>query len=141
MQNPEDHEPCPHCGRFKNRGVSIDAVILRNNKVLLIKRRNSPFKGMWALPGGYVEFNENANETIKREVKEETNLDVVTSELSDVYTDPKRDPRSTISLAYVVKATGNTKPGDDASEVEWFKLDKLPKLAFDHEQIITECTS
>ena len=135
----KNNEPCPVCGRFNNRGATIDAVIIRDDKILLIKRGTDPFKGFWALPGGYVEWDESTEDTVAREVKEELGLTVLSCELIGVYSAPGRHPKQAINMAYSVVASGNPKAGDDALEFKWFLLDNLPdELAFDHEKIISE---
>ena len=134
-----NNEPCPKCGRFNNRGVSVDAVIIKDNKILLIKRGVNPFQGYWALPGGYVEWDESTEEAVAREVSEEIGLTVESCKLIGVYSSPDRHPKQVINIAYRVTTSGNPKAGDDASEYKWFSMDNMPdKLAFDHERIITE---
>lgn len=88
MNQLSKNEPCPHCGRFANRGVSIDAVILKNEEVLLIKRGVEPNKGFWGTPGGYVEWDESAEDAATREVKEETGLNVQNLKLVGVKSSP-----------------------------------------------------
>lgn len=119
------------------RSIASDTVLIEKGKILLIKRGNEPFKDMWALPGGRVENNETTEECAIREMKEETGLQVKIIKLIGVYSDPKRDPRGIVSVAYLVKRiSGSLKSGDDAKEAKWFELVNLPKLAFDHEKII-----
>jgi 8-oxo-dGTP diphosphatase len=129
---------CPHCGRYNNRAVTMDAVIVNDkNQILLVKRGNEPFKGLWSNAGGYLDHDETTEEATTREVKEETGLDVESIKFLNVYTNPNRHPNQAISVAYVVKVTGEPKAADDAVEVKWFDLTNLPKpLAFDHEIII-----
>lgn len=132
-------EQCPECGRFNNRGTSIDAVIVVDDKILLIKRGSNPFKGFWALPGGYVEWDESVEETVKREVQEELGVIVESSKLIGVYSKPNRHPKQVINMAYAVKITGSLKAGDDAMVYKWFLFDSLPdELAFDHKIIIND---
>lgn len=138
MSELANYQPCPHCGRYKNRRVAVDAVIVQESKILLIKRGVEPFKGMWALPGGGVEFDETAEEALRKEVLEEAGLTVKSMVFLQVYTDPKRDPKQAISLAYVVHAEGEPKAGDDARAYKWFGLHDLPELAFDHGKIIED---
>ncbi len=134
-----NNEPCPNCGRFNNRGVSIDAVIIKDNKILLIKRGINPFQGYWALPGGYVEWNESTEETVAREVSEELGLTVDSCKLIGVYSSPNRHPKQVINIAYQVTTSGNPKAGDDAKEYKWFPMNNMPdELAFDHKRIISE---
>lgn len=135
-------DPCPECGQYKNRGVSVDGIIIRDNKILLIKRGNEPFKGYWALPGGYVDWNESTEEAVAREVLEETGLKVNSCELIGVYSSPNRHPKQVINVAYRVATTGEPKAADDALEFKWCSIDDLPaELAFDHKKIIADCLS
>lgn len=132
-------EQCPECGCFNNRGISIDAVIVSDAKIILIKRGANPFKGFWALPGGYVEWGESTEDTVSREVREELGLSVESCELIGVYSMPSRHPKQVINMAYSVVTSGNPKAGDDALEYEWFSLNDLPnELAFDHKKIISD---
>ena len=123
--------------------VTTDCVIFRHIggklHLLLIKRRNHPFKGCWALPGGFVEMDENLDAAAARELKEETHLEDVKLHQFHTFGEPDRDPRQrTITVAYWgiddsdKIATGD----DDAKEARWFATDKLPELAFDHAIII-----
>ncbi len=131
------NEPCPECGRFDNRGLTIDAVVIKDNKVLLIKRGIEPFKGSWGIPGGYVEWGQTVEVTVKRELKEETGLDAAELKLIGVFSKPNRHPKQAINLGYLVKAEGKLKAGDDAVDANWFDINKLPKkIAFDHKEII-----
>ena len=123
---------------YKNRATTTDALIIKDGKILLIKRMNEPFKNYWAFPGGYIDFNETAEQACKREVKEETNMAVKSLKLLGVYSSPKRDPRQTITIAYIVSVTGKAEAGDDAAEAKWFPLNKLPKLAFDHAKMVKD---
>lgn len=131
---------CPHCGRFANRGVSIDSVIVKGNKVLLIQRGVEPHKGFWGIPGGYVGWDESAEDTVKREVKEETNLDVTEVKLVGVYSSPSRHPKQVINIVYLVQVkNGGLKHGDDALDAKWVSFDELPeKMALDHKQSIQD---
>ena len=125
--------------------VTADAVVFRKNnknewEVLLIKRKNEPFAGMWALPGGFMDMNETTLETAKRELEEETGLKDV--DLKQLYTFDTigRDPRGrTVSVTYYGTTDMNhsvVKGGDDAAEARWFNVKDLPELAFDHREPI-----
>jgi len=122
-------------------GLTVDLVILYNGGVVLVKRRNDPYKGYWALPGGFVEYGEKVEDAAVREAREETGLDVKLLKLIGVYSDPNRDPRGhTVTVAFLARGKGNLKGGDDASEARVFKLDEIKnlKLAFDHKEIIED---
>jgi len=134
-----NNEPCATCGRYKNRRVAVDAIIVQDNNILLIKRAVDPFKDFWALPGGGIDFDQTAVEALCLEVKEEVGLTVVSSEFLNIYTDPARDPKQVIALAYIVKTKGIPKAGSDAQACKFFPINTLPQpLAFDHAQIIQD---
>lgn len=119
--------------------LTVDAVLLKGNDVLLVKRGREPFKGAWAIPGGFVEVGERTEDAVRRELAEETGLKGDIVDLLGVYSDPDRDPRGhTVSVVYVLKVGGiiAIAAGDDADEARWFALDKLPPLAFDHARIL-----
>ncbi len=125
---------------MKSIHVTVDAVVIDNGKILLVKRGIESFKGMWALPGGHVDYGERVEEAVKREAKEETGLDVAVVKLIGVYSDPKRDPRGhTVGVAYLCETKGKKpKAGDDAAAAWWWPLDDLPELAFDHKVIVED---
>lgn len=130
-------QQCSDCGRYDNRGVSVDAVIQRAGKLLLIKRGSEPFKGFWALPGGFVGWDETVEQAVAREVAEETTLTATRTTQMPVLSDPARHPRQVINIPFIVEAEGQPVAGDDALEVAWFGWEELPsELAFDHEQIV-----
>ena len=124
--------------------LSVDAVVFGYESeiisVLLIKRKYEPFKGKWAIPGGFVLESESLEEAVQRELKEETGIEIDYLEQLYTFGNPKRDPRSrVVSVAYF----GLIKPSafkifasTDAEEVQWFKITELPDLSFDHEQIL-----
>ncbi|QLJ53309.1 MAG: ADP-ribose pyrophosphatase [Candidatus Fermentimicrarchaeum limneticum] len=121
------------------RPATVDAVIIDGSRVLLVKRRFEPFKGRWALPGGFVDDNETVEQAVGREALEETSLKVKVKKIIGVYSDPRRDRRGNITVAFLVKFVGGKLgKGDEAKEVKWFKLDELPPLAFDHAKIIKD---
>lgn len=125
----------------KSPKLTVDAVIEREDKVLLIKRKNEPHKGLWALPGGFVEYGEDVESAVKREVKEETNLDLKIKRLLGVYSAPGRDPRGhTVSICFIAEAAGSEERGSDASDARFFDLReaKNKNLAFDHIHILED---
>jgi len=125
--------------------ITVDAVIFKkigiSSELLLIKRKANPFKDKWALPGGFLEVTESLIEGAKRELKEETGVEIEDLEQIRTYGDVNRDPRGrTISVAYIgfLEKEVVIKAGDDAKEAAWFNIDKLPELAFDHSKIIKD---
>lgn len=140
MEELPKNQPCPHCGRWANRAVSIDAVIIKDGKVLLIQRGVEPNKGFWGTPGGHVDWDESVEDAVRREVKEETNLDVTSMKLVGVYSDPKRHPKQVINLVHLVHvADGALQHGDDTTDAQWFDLNHLPEqMALDHRQNISD---
>lgn len=127
--------------------VCTDIILIKteNNQdyILLIERRNDPYKNLWALPGGFVDENESLENAAKRELQEETMVDNIELEQFKSYGNLGRDPRGhTISVIFHAKVSNNikVKAGDDAKNAGWFPLNKLPELAFDHNKIIREFT-
>ncbi|HEC96325.1 MAG TPA: NUDIX hydrolase [Euryarchaeota archaeon] len=120
--------------------VAVDGVVIKDRKILLVKRGKDPFKGKYALPGGFVEYGERVEDAVIREVFEETNVKVKIKDLLGVYSDPNRDPRGhVISIAFLLEyVSGEPAGGDDAAEASWFDIDNLPPLAFDHDKIIKD---
>ena len=125
---------------YKSPSLAVDGVIIKDNRILLIKRKNDPYKEKWAIPGGFVEYGERTEDAVLREVKEETGLEAKIDKLVGVYSDPKRDPRKhVVSITYLLKdISGKEKEGDDAKEARWWGVNKLPELAFDHKYIISD---
>lgn len=125
--------------------VTVDAVIFKeagnDHHILLIQRKNDPFKGQWALPGGFVDEHEDLKDAAMRELEEETSLKVTEMEQLGAFGKPHRDPRHhTVSVAYMGFAAGDdeVKGADDANDARWFSILRLPELAFDHTDIINE---
>ncbi|MHA1525778.1 MAG: NUDIX domain-containing protein [Promethearchaeota archaeon] len=123
--------------------LTVDAVILYNSKdIILIRRKNPPFQGDLALPGGFVDIGETVENACIREAQEETNLKVKITKLIGIFSDPKRDPRGhTVTIAFLcepVDKRRKLKAQDDAADVEIVPLIEIPKLklAFDHMEII-----
>jgi len=123
--------------------LAVDAVILfQQNSIVLIRRKNPPFKGELALPGGFVDIGETVEQACIREAYEETNINVKIKNLIGVFSDPKRDPRGhNISIAFLCAPISKNevpRAKDDAESLEIVKLENLIdlKLAFDHMDII-----
>jgi len=125
--------------------VTVDAVVFSllggKTQVLLVNRGREPYKGKWAVPGGFVEMDEELEVAVARELAEETGLTGVHLEQMRTFGKCGRDPRGRqISIAFTGIATeGQDKihPGDDAAKAQWFDIEKLPEdLAFDHDEMI-----
>jgi len=124
--------------------VSVDAVVFaffkNKARLLLVNRKQEPFKGKWALPGGFVEIDEELEDAVARELAEETGLAGVRLEQMHTFGNVGRDPRGRqITIAFMGIATSRLnkiKAGDDAAKVQWFDIEKLPKdMAFDHSEV------
>ena len=130
--------------KYPRPAVTADCVVMTKEsvpQVLLIERGADPYKGCWAFPGGFMNMNETAEQCAVRELEEETGLHV--SELHQIgaYSKVDRDPRGrTITVAYLIivdhpiAVTGQ----DDAAKAQWFPIDTLPPLAFDHKEIMRD---
>ena len=122
--------------------LTVDVVILYDNKLVLIKRMNPPYENQFALPGGFVEVGETVEAATAREAKEETGLDIELIRLLGVYSDPSRDPRGhTVTVCYLARGFGKLKAGSDAKDIRLFGFNEIPKLAFDHNIIIENAKS
>lgn len=129
---------------YPRPALTVDSVVFgigeKGLQILLIKRKDDPFKGCWALPGGFVEMDETTDEAVLRELEEETSIKDVYLEQLYTFSTVNRDPRErVVSVAYY----GLVRPEDleicaqsDAADVKWFSLNRKPKLAFDHKEIM-----
>ena len=129
-------------GMPKTPHLTTDCVIRDNEgRVLLIRRKNEPFKGAYALPGGFVDIGETVEAACRREVLEEAGIAVGELRLVGVYSDPSRDPRGhTVSVAYMtlLPRAPSPKAGSDAEAADWVKDWRKLDLAFDHAEIIAD---
>jgi 8-oxo-dGTP diphosphatase len=133
-----------YCYDFPHPAVTTDVVILtirdRKLKILLVRRAGEPYRGAWALPGGFVEPDEGLDQAAARELEEETGVTGVYLEQLYTFGEPKRDPRErVITVAYYALIPSDRlrlQAADDAEAVGWFAMDELPALAFDHADII-----
>jgi len=124
--------------------LSVDAVVFGYEagtiSILLVKRKYEPFKGKWAIPGGFVLNNESLEEAVQRELKEETGIHINYLEQLYTFGNPERDPRNrVVSVAYfglIKPSTFKIVADTDAEEVQWFKITDLPSLSFDHADIL-----
>jgi 8-oxo-dGTP diphosphatase len=129
--------------RPKTPLLTVDAWVRdRRGRILLVRRGGPPFRGSWALPGGFCEVGETTEECCAREVEEETGVQVRVGRLLGVYSDPRRDPRGhTASVLYEARPLrGIARGRDDAAEARWFTRRELRRLdlAFDHGKIVRE---
>ena len=129
--------------KYPRPSLTVDIAVIKENEgdyeILLIKRKNEPFEGMWALPGGFVDIDETVETAASRELFEETNLSGIHLEQFLVFSELDRDPRGrTISVVFTgfLKDDQEAKAKDDALEAHWVDVKKLPELAFDHRKII-----
>ena len=128
--------------KYPHPAVATDCIIFgfdgNKLKVLLIERGLEPFKGKWAFPGGFMNIDETAEECAQRELYEETGLKTAFVEQLQAFTSVNRDPRErVVSIAFfaLVKLE-EVKGGDDAAQAQWFALNEIPPLAFDHDHIL-----
>ena len=145
LQTPPTKDP-PHTYRYPRPALTVDAVIVAKEaavpQLLLIQRKIEPFKGCWALPGGFVTEDESLDEAAERELEEETSVSPKDVNLVQVGTfgDENRDPRGwTVTVAYacVVPTTElGVKAADDATNAQWYSINELPELAFDHKKVV-----
>lgn len=126
--------------RFRNPVLGVDGIVVEKDTILLVRRGQEPFQGCWALPGGFVDYGEEVEITVVRELREETGLSAKVKRLVGVYSAPYRDPRGhVVTLVFELQRTGGKlASGDDAAAVGQFPMDRLPELAFDHSRIIND---
>ena len=127
----------------QNIYIAADTILVANDRVLLIKRKFDPCQGMWAFLCVFVDEGEDIMDADAREMIEETGIELSASELVQFksYGKPGRDPRfHTVSVVYAIRLNYQPKAiaADDAAEVAWFSIDKLPEMAFDHREILEE---
>ena len=131
---------------YPRPSVTVDMIVIHNsnnkNHILLIERKNEPFKDKWALPGGFIDIDEEIEAAAYRELKEETSIENIQLSQYKTFGKVGRDPRGrTISIlfyGYLKDLNQKIQAGDDAKKAKWFPMDNLPALAFDHLEIIKE---
>jgi 8-oxo-dGTP diphosphatase len=134
-------------GNHKNPAPAVDFLISKdeNSKILLVRRKNDPFKGMLSIPGGFINEGETAENAMIREAKEETSLVVEPIAILGVYSDPQRDPRMhTISVTFITRIVqGSENARDDAAALQWINIEdeldgliQSQQIAFDHSKIL-----
>jgi len=131
---------------YARPAVTVDILVFSKTnssiQILLIKRGHEPFKDKWALPGGFIEMDEELITSAYRELKEETGIKNIQLKQFKTYGKIGRDPRGrTVSIIYygfINQEKETILAGDDASEAAWFPINKIPPLAFDHSDIIAD---
>lgn len=131
---------------FPRPAVTVDAVVLlkENNvlQVLLIQRKQEPFAGLWAFPGGFLDMDETCENAVVRELEEETGLTGLKFTQAFTVSTPDRDPRGrTLSVVFYGFTDGENKTvraSDDAAQAAWFNVEDLPEMAFDHAKILED---
>ncbi len=131
---------------YPRPAVTVDIILVTKQdqpRILLIQRKNDPFKDHWAFPGGFLDMDEELINAASRELKEETGIAVKELHQFKSYGTLNRDPRgrtvSVVFYAFINKEL-HTQAMDDAKDAQWFHLNKMPKLAFDHDTILAEFT-
>ncbi len=133
----------PYLYKYPRPALTVDAVVFKkvdkDISVLLIQRKNAPYRGKWALPGGFVDMDETLEESVYRELQEETGITRVDLKQLHTFSSIERDPRGrTVSVVFwgILQSGETPQAGDDAALAQWFNLNNLPPLAFDHKEIL-----
>jgi 8-oxo-dGTP diphosphatase len=135
------------CYDYPRPMVTTDILVFgwdaKQLRVMLIRRKNDPYRDCWAIPGGFIDMDETLEETARRELEEETGISRVPLHRFGVFGAPGRDPRGrTVTVAYMAflrpELLRRAKAGDDAAEVCWFPARRAPKLAFDHSKMLRQ---
>lgn len=129
-----------YCYDYPRPAVTADIVILKKDSedysVLLIERKHEPFAGSWALPGGFLDMDETLEEAALRELQEETGLTGIELQQFHTFSQVNRDPRhrtiTTVFIGFADEGTAAPRAGDDAAKAQWFNIESLPPMAFDH---------
>ncbi len=129
---------------YPRPAVTVDVILISKSspqKILLIKRKNDPFKNHWAFPGGFLDMDEDLETAAIRELKEETLVDIEKLLQFKTYGSPGRDPRGrTISVVFYAELDEikNARAADDACDAQWFPISQTPEMAFDHDEILAD---
>lgn len=140
-----DNKPARFCYPYPHAAITADCIVFgydpnKTLRVLLVKRRNEPYKDCWAFPGGFMEIDEDLKTCARREVMEETGMALGEVFQFRSYSAVDRDPRERVIsvVHFAFETLAEVKGSDDAAEARWFDIDNLPELAFDHRTIIHE---
>ncbi len=130
-------------GGDEGPSVAVDGILVHEGWIIAVVRRNDPFRGMPALPGGFVDLGETMEAAVLREVREETGIEGRIVRLVGVYSDPSRDPRGhVVSVVYELEESGGRlRAGSDARRVVLLDPQQLPPMAFDHARILGDWRS
>ncbi len=134
MRFGQERPVCPACGyiHFADPKVAAAVVVEQSGRILLVRRVNTPFKGLWTLPAGFVNAGEDPARAAERECEEETGLQVRVESVLDVVAGREHPRGADFIIAYLARVvTGELRAGDDADRAVWFARDELPELAFE----------
>lgn len=134
---------CDSCKRFNSRYVTCDTIAVKGDSVLLVKRAQDPLKGYWALPGGYLDWDETVEECAKRELSEETGYCAKKVTLLGIYSEKRRDNEERQNVTICFFTDEFEKKGEfdshESTETRWFRFGELPeKMAFDHRKMVVD---
>ncbi|HET8895455.1 MAG TPA: NUDIX hydrolase [Gaiellaceae bacterium] len=140
LRNADSHASCASCGlvAYANSAPAVQALVVRDGRVLLARRDREPGVGKWDLPGGFLEEGEEPLSGLRRELLEETGLEVEPVVFLGAFVEPYLD-RFVLGLTWRAVATGNAVAADDVAEVRWFAADELPAasaFAFPHHPVL-----
>jgi 8-oxo-dGTP diphosphatase len=132
--------------QYPRAALTADCIVITQEqepRILLIERKNEPFKGCWAFPGGFMNMDETTQDCAIRELKEETRLEINPENIFQIgaYSEIDRDPRArTVTVAYlaIIDKPLKVQGSDDAAKADWFPISNLPDLAFDHDKIMKD---
>lgn len=147
LEHGQQRNYCPDCNwtYYPRVAIAVGALIRKNNQVLLVKRKIKPYQGFWQLPAGFVEYGEHPQTALKREVKEETGLDVEKSSFHSLYQikDDPRAPRHLFLLYQVTPLSGSLETDrNENSDIAWHSLDNLPPIGWQaHQEILKNLSS
>ncbi len=135
-------QKCPACGyiQYRNPTVGVAVIIVQDKRILLVKRKGS-YEGKWCIPCGHVEWDEDIRDTAKRELKEETGLDVEVGEVFEVHSNFHDPDHQTVGVWFLGQIKGGKlNPGSDSSDAKFFKLDQIPEksMAFPTDLLVCE---